>query len=340
MPDRAASIHAFLDRAGWAAATRRPLAGDASNRRYLRLTLPGHGNAVLMDAPPERGEDVRPFVRIARHLVGLGLSPPEILASDEGQGFLLLEDLGDAIYTRVLASGVSDEAMLYRVAADALAVVQGSDPPPGIGAFDPPLMAELAILAWDWYARGLAGAPAPAHLAVVRDRIEDTLAAIAPARQVLVLRDYHADNLIWLPDRVGAARAGLLDFQDALLGHPAYDLVSLVNDARRDVPQPIKSATVRHFLDLTGHEAGPFLAAAATVSAQRNLRILGVFARLSMHFGKPGYIRLIPRVWGHLMRDLEAPGLASLRTLVVADLPPPSAGALSRLESQCTPAAP
>lgn len=340
MPDRAASIDTFLERAGWAFATRRPLAGDASNRRYLRLTLPVRDSAVLMDAPPERGEDVRPFVRVARHLAGLGLSTPEILASDEGYGLLLLEDLGDAIYTRVLACDASDEATLYRVAAEALAVVQGSGPPPGIGAFDPPLMAELAMLAWDWYARGLVGAPAPAHRAAVRDRIEDALAAVAPRRSVLVLRDFHADNLIWLADRVGAARAGLLDFQDALLGNPAYDLVSLVNDARRDVPQPIKAATIRHFLDLTGHEAGPFLTAAATVSAQRNLRILGVFARLSMHFGKPGYIRLIPRVWGHLMRDLEAPSLASLRSLVVADLPPPSADALSRLESQCAPAAP
>ncbi len=152
---------------------------------------------------------------------------------------------------------------------------------------------------------------------------------------MLVQRDYHAENLLWLPERDGAARVGLLDFQDAAAGHPAYDLVSLLEDARRDVTQATVAAAKAHYLALTGFDPAQFDLAYAAMGAQRNLRILGVFARLSLHFGKPGYVDLIPRVWDHLRTDLAHPSLAELRGLVQAALPDPSVAKLQELKDRC-----
>jgi aminoglycoside/choline kinase family phosphotransferase len=318
MPDRDAQIDAFLRRAGWSAARRRPLAGDASNRRYLRLLGDAGATAVLMDAPPERGEDVRPFLTIARHLAGLGLSAPAVLAEDAAAGLLLLEDLGDGLFAR-LATDPATEAMLYLAAAETLAALHGAPPPDGLVRFTPDTMADLARLLFDWYAPGAQGDEELVSL------LREALARTAPEPTVLSLRDFHAENLIWLPDRAGPARVGLLDFQDAVIAHPAYDLVSLLHDARRDVGDATRAATIRRFLDLTGHEAAPFMAAAAALSAQRNLRILGVFARLAGRDGKTSYLRFLPRVWQNLNRDLDHPGLSRLRDAALRLLPPPEA---------------
>jgi aminoglycoside/choline kinase family phosphotransferase len=320
MPDRDAVIAAFAERAGWGEAERRPLAGDASNRRYLRLRRGGE-TAVLMDAPPERGEDVRPFLRIARHLSALDLSAPAILASDEAAGLLLLEDLGDGVFARLAESDPEIETPLYLTAAGALAVLHRAPPPPGLTRFTPEVMADLACLVFDWYAPGTP----PEAVEDMAARLRDTLAKTAPEPTVLSLRDFHAENLLWLPDRTGPARVGLLDFQDAVVAHPAYDVVSLLNDARRDVSEETHAATIRHFLDLTGHAEAPFAAAAAALSVQRNLRILGVFARLAGRDGKTGYLRFIPRVWRLLLRDLEHPALAKVREKALRLLPPPEA---------------
>jgi N-acetylmuramate 1-kinase len=316
MPDRDAQIGAFLRRAGWGTAQRRPLAGDASNRRYLRLFDDTGATAVLMDAPPDRGEDVRPFLTIARHLASIGLSAPAVLAEDARAGLLLLEDLGDGLFAR-LATDPALEATLYVAAAETLAALHALPPPEGLVRFTPDTMADLARLIFDWYASGTEGGEELVSL------LKEALARTAPAPTVLSLRDFHAENLLWLPDRAGPARVGLLDFQDAVIAHPAYDLVSLLHDARRDVHDATRAATIRRFLDLTGQDAAPFMAAAAALSAQRNLRILGVFARLAGRDGKTGYLRFLPRVWRNLHRDLEHPALSRLRAAALRLLPPP-----------------
>lgn len=338
MPDtRQRDAAPFLSAAGWGAARRAPLAGDASLRRYERLVAAGGATAVLMDADPATGEDVRPFLRIARHLAALGLSAPRILAEDAAQGFLLLEDLGDDLYARVAERHPDTEPELYAAAAGVLGRIHAAPPPPSTPAYDTAAMLPLALLALDWYLPGATGTEAAG---AVRDEAALRLAEAlerhaAPARPVLVLRDFHAENLIWLPGRDGPARVGLLDFQDARSGHPAYDLVSLLEDARRDVAPAARAAARTAFLEATGGSAADLDAALAVLGAQRNLRILGVFARLSLHFGKPGYVALIPRVWGHLAGDLAHPALAPLAAVLRPILPEPTPARLARLRELC-----
>lgn len=333
MPDRSARIAAFIAATGWQEAEARPLAGDASNRRYLRLFRPDGARAVLMDAPAERGEDVRPFLAIARHLRGLGLSAPQILAQDEGAGLLLLEDLGDALFARVLERRPEMEQPLYDAATDLLVALHRAAPPQGLACYTPALMADLAALAFDWYRPGATGAKT-----VERDRfraeLETVLERLPDADTVLVQRDYHAENLLWLPGRAGVARVGLLDFQDALRGHPAYDLVSVLEDARRDVPPALAEAMIARYIDATGTGAEAFRTACHLLGAQRNLRILGVFGRLCLRDGKAHYVDLIPRVWAHLMHDLAHPALSRVSAMVTDSLPPPDPAHLAALKSR------
>mgnify|MGYP005848825871 CR=1 FL=1 len=333
MPDRAALIDSFLAAIGWGAATRSPLAGDASNRRYLRIKHPDGARAVLMDAPPDRGEDVRPFTMIARHLRGLGLSAPAILAEDTQAGLLLLEDLGDALYARILTQDPAMERELYRAATDLLVELHRHAPPSGLARYSPPLMANLSGLALDWYRDGGTNEENAPFRRQFQATLETYLAALPETESVLIQRDYHAENLIWLPDRSGTARVGLLDFQDAMRGHRAYDLVSLLQDARRDVSPATANAMLTHYIATTGVDAGTFTAAFHWLGAQRNLRILGVFARLSLRDGKPHYVDLIPRVWAHLQTDLRHPALGPLADLVAEALPPPTPARLDALKS-------
>lgn len=339
MADRAARITDFLARAGWSGAKLAHLAGDASNRRYFRLTGgPGGQGAVLMDAPPERGEDVRPFIRIAHHLSSLGFSAPAILAEDSATGLLLLEDLGDALFARLLETAPELENSLHCGAIDVLAALHRAPPPESLAAYDAPLMTRLAALAFDWYRPGATGDPGdPGDRLKTRfcAVLEPLLAHHAAECDVLILRDYHAENLLWLPDRTGLARIGLLDFQDALAGHPAYDLVSLLQDARRDVPARLEEAMLARYITATGQDTDSFVTAYRLLGAQRNLRILGVFARLCLRDGKPRYLDLIPRVWAHLQDDLAHPVLAPLRPILADALPAPTPSTLARLKDQC-----
>lgn len=334
MTDRAVLADRFLAGTDWAGAQRGLLAGDASNRRYERLRM-GDQTAVLMDAPPEKGEDVRPFLRIARFLGGCGLSAPEILAEDAEHGFLLLEDLGDDLFARVVLRDPALEHPMYQAATDVLIHLHQSNPPT-LEPYSPAYMTEMAGLAWGWYRRGILGDDAG------RSQFEAAFLPIlqthAPDQSVLIQRDYHAENLLWLPDRTGVQRVGLLDFQDARTGHPAYDLVSLLKDARRDVPAAIENAMIAHYVTATGTDAAAFTAAYQVLGVQRNLRILGVFARLSLHFNKPHYVDLIPRVWDHTIRGLDHPALAPVADMV-RDLPAPTDTALKQLKEQagCVP---
>ena len=329
-PQREAEIAAFLAATPWRDAARAPLAGDASNRRYERLAGGPGGGAVLMDAPPERGEDLGRFLDVAAHLAGLGLSPPRIHAADRARGLALVEDLGDGIYARLIEADPSREMQLYEVAADLLADLARHPPPD----FAQPFVPEPRPLAFDFYAAG-AGVDFPqAARADYLGAMADLLAGLPEQAPKLLLRDFHAENLIWLPARSGPARVGLLDFQDAVTGPPVYDLVSLLEDARRDVSPEVAQAMRAHLCRALGEDAETFARAAAIYGCQRNLRILGIFARLCLAGGRRGYVARLPRVWRNLRADLAHPALARAAAALSA-LPPPEPAVLQRLESQC-----
>ncbi|MEM6971512.1 MAG: phosphotransferase [Pseudomonadota bacterium] len=335
---REAAMVAFLTRIGLGAGDVSPLAGDASMRRYLRVA---HGGAVsvLMDAPPGANERMDSFVAVTATLRSLGLSAPEVIAADLDAGFLLLEDLGDDLFARIMAAQPSDEAELYDAAVDLLAALpdaEPANPPAGVRPYDLPTYRREARLVIDWYVAGAASPlaeDAAAEFGALIDAAMTTLPNDAP---VLVLRDYHAENLIWLPGRVGHARVGLLDYQDALVGHRAYDLVSLLEDARRDVDPALATQLFDRFgercgLDAAGRQA--LQAAYDLLGAQRNLKILGIFARLALRDGKPRYLDLIPRVWRYLERDLQSPSCRALAGFVTRHIPPPTPEVLARLST-------
>jgi len=307
----------FLDASGWDRVPVVPLAGDASFRRYYRLGRDG-SSAVLMDAPPPH-EDIGPFVAVAGLLRELGLSAPEVLAEDRGQGFLLLEDFGDDTYTRLLARG-ADEPALYRLAVDTLVALQRAVEQhriPDLPPYDLDRLLGEAALLIDWY-RPLTGGPREEYLALWRAVLPD--AVVAPP--TLVLRDYHVDNLMLLPDRPGVRGCGLLDFQDAVTGQPSYDLVSLLEDARRDIPGPLRQAmTERYLAAFPALDRQAFLCSAAILSAQRNCKILGIFTRLWKRDGKRQYLAHIPRVWRLLETDLRHPALAPVARWLDRHLP-------------------
>ena len=311
----AADATAFLGRAGWGGASRAALAGDASGRRYERLTE-GARTAVLMIAAPDAAPSLRAFLDVAGRLAGLGLSAPAVLAAEPEAGLMLLEDLGDALLAREAAAHPEGEPALYAAAAGVLVALRAAGPPLGLPLYDAAAMAEATALAAPWYAR--------AEEAPWVGPLREALARHAGPADTLILRDYHAENLIWLPERRGAARLGLLDFQDAMRGPAAYDLASLTRDARREVsPAAVAAATAR-FADGTDADPGRLDAALAVLGAQRALRILGVFARLARQGGKPRYLPLLPRVWGQLTADLDHPACAGLRGPVLGALPPPA----------------
>jgi aminoglycoside/choline kinase family phosphotransferase len=324
----------FIASAGWSGANVTQLAGDASNRRYDRLTAQDGRTAVLMDAPPDKGEDVQPFVRIAEFLGGIGLSAPRILHQDITAGFLLIEDLGDRLFAREMAADPAMELPLYRAAVDVLLHLHRATPPV-LESYASDKTAALAALAYDWYLFGVSQDVNDRARSAFLASFRPVLADFDDALTVLIQRDYHAENLLWLPERSGVARVGLLDFQDAMLGHPAYDLVSILQDARRDVSPEIAQEMKREFIARGGHDATQFETAYAVFGLQRSLRILGVFARLCMRDGKMHYVDLIPRVWEHLLSNLAHPALAQIRDLIVRDLPAPTAELQTKLKGQC-----
>jgi N-acetylmuramate 1-kinase len=260
-----------------------------------------------MDAPPPM-EDVGPFIAVAGMLRDLGFSAPEIYAEDRERGFLLIEDFGDDIYTRLLARG-ADERALYALAIDTLASLHRAVAERGTPALPPydenRLLDEASLLA-DWYAPDVLGAALPEQ---ARDdylaRWRDILPLAALPTPTLVLRDYHVDNLMLLPGRSGVRACGLLDFQDAVSGPASYDLVSLLEDARRDVPEDLRDAmTERYLASFPEIDRPAFSRSAAILAAQRNCKIIGIFTRLWRRDGKPAYLAHIPRVWRLLEDDL------------------------------------
>jgi aminoglycoside/choline kinase family phosphotransferase len=316
---RETARRAFLAAQGWADAAPRPLAADASFRRYYRLVA-DERRAVLMDAPPPQ-EDVASFVAVAAMLRAMGLSTPEIFAEDRADGFLLLEDFGDDTYTRLIARG-ADEKGLYALAIDTLVELQrrvaGSGVPGGLPAYDETRLVEEALLLVDWHLPALLGRPLEPELRDdYRARWTQILRAdpnsAGPPGATLVLRDYHVDNLMLLPGRPGVRACGLLDFQDAVSGMASYDLVSLIEDARRDVATSLQAAmTERYLAAFPALDRAAFRRSAAILAAQRHAKVIGIFTRLWKRDGKPQYLAHLPRVWRLLEERLGDPSLAPI----------------------------
>jgi len=323
--NRAGVIEAFLAGAGWGGGDRIALAGDASARSYLRLRR-GRLTAILMDMPPASGLDVAPFLAVTTWLRGLGLSAPEVLAADRPAGLVLLEDLGDALFARLCDTPMREHA-LYSAAIDLLADLQAAPKPGPEADWTPPpydaafLMREMR-LAPEWYIPAASGRPVPLDLAAEFEALAAAMIApILDAPPCIVLRDYHAENLIWLPGREGAARVGLLDYQDLVIGHAAYDVVSLIGDARRDLAPGLADAMRARYLARADADAEAFDTAAHVLAAQRNLKILGLFVRLARRDGKTAYLRHLPRVRAHLDAALVHPALGPMRRWVANHLP-------------------
>ena len=326
------ALRAFLERVGWATAASAPLAGDASARSYMRLTL-GNKSAVLMRAPLGGADDPAQFVMIASHLSALGLSAPRCIAQDLAQGLLLLEDFGDGVFARILQATPNREIGLYTPAVDVLQHLQSHPAPHGLPSLSATDWADAAMLSLTRYAGGIMGQMSKAD--DLHTALANAIARHADGPRVLILRDYHAENLMHLTARKGLAQVGLLDFQLAQMGQPCYDLVSLLQDARREVSPETQTAMTGRFLSLTDQLETEFSAAFATFGAQRALRILGIFAQLSTHQGKPQYLPLIPRVWQHLQQNLAHPALYDLAKICARDLPQPTPAALQHLRSKC-----
>lgn len=310
MPQLDPGAEAFLAEAGWDSAERTALAGDMSSRRYLRLAG-AKGSAVLMVA----GEPMLAFVAMTNWLREAGLSVPAILAGRAGDGLLLLEDFGDRSVKSVLADepdlndGIFDDciALLLRIRAQN---------PPELARPDAAQLVDWTRLADDHYPgiRPDALEPFRAILAKLLD------AALAGPLSVS-LRDFHTENMMWLPGRTGILRLGLLDYQDAFLTHPAYDLMSLLTDARTWVPRELRERLVERYIARSGDDGETFRTAFAALSAQRNLRILGIFSRANRHKAH------LPRTYAYFSEALEHPAFDSVRAETLAALPPPEGAA-------------
>lgn len=312
-----AAAPAFLARHGWGGATIAPLAGDASFRRYFRIS-DGDRTAVLMDAPPAT-EDSRPFLAVGNALAAMGFSVPRPLGVDLDAGLILLDDFGDDRVTRVLAATPEREAAIYATAIDLLADLHRHAAPPLRAYAEAELLREVRLLP-DWYLPAVGLAEAPGYDAAWSAVWGDVVAATVAA-PVLTLRDYHADNLMLL-DRPGVHGLGLLDFQDALAGHPAYDLVSLLQDARRDVPRDLEAAMLARYVAARGvADPAAFRAAYEVLGAQRNAKIIGIFTRLRDRDGRTGYVERLPHVWRLLEGNLRHPALVPVAAWFAANVP-------------------
>lgn len=315
------SARDFLASCGWAGARIETLAGDASFRRYFRVLGDDGRQAVLMDAPPPN-EDPRPFISVAEWLVSVGLSAPEILACDLASGLLLLGDFGDDRLREALDLAPDRERELYELATDVLVHLHRHPPMAGLPVHGLDQWLEELMLFTDWYCPAV-GIEVDAE--GYRQAWTEVLGPVADdgLGPVTVLRDYHAENIMLVEGRDGVAHLGLLDFQDALSGHPAYDLASVLEDARRDVAPELERSMLERYTTATGRGEA-FERAYWALAGQRNARILGVFTRLWKRDGKPGYRRFQPRMWGLLERDLAQPVLAPVRAWFDANVPEPA----------------
>ena len=305
-----AAAAAFLAANGWDDADIVPVAGDASFRRYFRAVEPTR-SAILMDAPPPH-EDPRPFLNMARWLTGNGFAAPEIHSEDLAHGLVLLQDFGDVRMRETVDAEPSRELALYAAAIDILISLHTREAA-ALAPYGRAVLHREADLLTEWYCPAIGIDADQEAYSAAWDAVFDH-ALVGP--KVTVLRDYHAENLML----IGPDTLGLLDFQDALAGHPAYDLVSLLQDARRDVSENVEAAMLAHYKAAVATDPG-FDAAYHVLGAQRNAKIVGIFTRLWQRDGKPRYPTLCPRVWRYLNRDLEHPALAPVKAWFDATIP-------------------
>lgn len=322
MDERAATIEGFLTVAGWQSAERRPLAGDLSSRRYERLMRADGTTAVLMD-DDGAGSSVAEFVRIAEWLKSANLSAPRVFAQDLLRGLLLLEDLGDRKVSGFAAP--EEREVVYGVILDLLVLIRAQRPPE-LGKPDAGTLVDMTRLA-DGHYPGIRSD----RLVKFRKHLGRILSDLEGDAPCVSLRDFHADNLMWLPDRPGLARIGILDFQDAFLTHPVYDVVSLLTDARQDVAPALRDKMVDAYLARTGDDSERFRLAFAAFSLQRNLRILGVFARAAKEMGNRKHLTKLPRVYGYLISALDHPEFADFASDVRAAIPKPTPDLIGQL---------
>ncbi|GHA47642.1 aminoglycoside phosphotransferase [Amylibacter ulvae] len=331
MQDREIEINAFLNSHGLENATRNALVADASFRRYERLDNRGD-ISILMDAPPKTNLPVKIFADVTTLLHNAGVSVPQIFQTDFDRGFLLIEDFGNDLFANLCRSNPEMESDLYRAAIDVLLRVQKNAKCDSLPPYDLATYLRESSLALEWYyPAATSNKPRAEQFLALQTLITDATQALEPYDQCTILRDFHAENLLWLPERGGVKRVGLLDYQDALAGHPAYDLVSLLEDARRDTSQKLQSEMKSYFIAQSGFDYATFDQAFHTLGAQRNLKIIGLFTRLAARDGKVQYLDLIQRVWNHLMNDLSHPSLQGLANWVALNLPSPDRATLEKL---------
>lgn len=350
--ERLKSLRDFIAQAGFGEAGRRRMAGDASIRSYARLMQ--HGKSFILmnsprrpDGPPiytgksysaavHLAEDVKPFVAIAAGLRARGFSAPEIHHADLDSGFLITEDFGSAcVFEGNPPRPIPDR---YEAATDLLAALHRESLAERlplsphveyrIPFFDTEaLLVEIGLMA-EWYLPDRGVSLGEVLRAEFAELWRELLEKLAAAPKTWVLRDFHSPNLIWLDERKGIARVGLIDFQDAVLGPAAYDLVSLLQDARLDVPEQLELSLLSRYIKArrahdSSFDASDFAALYAIISSQRNTRLLGTFARLNRRDGKPQYLKHQPRIWTYLNRSLAHPALAELKAWYAAHVPPP-----------------
>lgn len=316
MSELPAGLVEFLESAGWGGAAIDPIPGDASFRRYFRIRH-GAKQAMLMHAPPPH-EDPAPFLLVAQWLTNNGMRAPEIYAQNPREGWVLIEDFGNDRMRDWIDLNPDGELAAYKGAIDALVELHRLDPGP-FSPYDLAAYQREAALLTEWYCPAVG-------LSVdeegYRAAWDEVLSPMLPRQQpgVTVLRDYHAENIMLLGDPREGAPQGLIDFQDALVGHAAYDLVSLLQDARRDVAPELERAMLDRYIAACA--PGPeFEADYARLGAQRNAKIVGIFTRLYKRDGKPRYLELIPRVWALMERDLAHPALAPVARWFDANIP-------------------
>lgn len=319
---RETQIKEFLLNTEFSTANLQPLAGDASARRYVRA-ISGEKKAIIMDTPAE-GENFPAFVAIAEYLKKNGYNSPQIIARNMQEGFLLLEDFGNNSFTNTLNDNPKSEPELYKQAVDLLIDWQKLSPKNSISLplYDEQLYLREVSLFCDWYMPQILGEEKATYLRSEYLEIwREILSSAQLAQNIFVHRDFHADNLMWLPEKEGIIRVGLLDFQDAVIGDPAYDMVSLLEDARRDVPYALALDMLDYYLANTGADKKIFYNSYNILGAQRNSKIIGIFMRLALRDGKENYLNFLPRVWKHLEKDISHPSLKNLQIWIDKNIP-------------------
>lgn len=330
MTKREEQIKELLRKNNLLCAPTEKITSDASNRKYLRLTK-GNKTVILMDSNPKKNEPVNNFIYFTNFLRKHHFSAPKIYDSDIPNGLLLLEDLGARNFADILKVKPKVETNIYKEAVNQLIMIQSKETPKQAKPYSTEILIEEALLFTEWYL----GETNSSRLSTqFTSLLTPLLKKIDQTKPTLVLRDFHAENLIWMNSRKNFKRVGLLDYQDALIGHPAYDMASLLKDARRDVSIEVRDIMTNHYLEKTKHNKDLFLRDYSILSAQRNLKIIGIFSRLSIRDKKKNYVKLIPRVWKNLENDFMHPDLKNLSKFINAVAPYPNVKILKNLSQE------